>query len=198
MKTLLIASLFAFQAVSPAQRGTIAVDVRDRDGVIPGATITMTRLGVADPIRFNTDAAGQFRMLVDAGSYQMTVFAPGFKTATSRVEVTANQTFTTNIHLQIGSQSEIVTVRAGSGATPTPAEPDDVRPNPRTAPELLDAAKWYLEQGRLAEAEATSAKALELIRARAAQQATLPPVAAAPAGRLLPHPGVVQAVTSWM
>ena len=186
MRTLLIASLFAFQAVTPAQRGMIAVDVRDRDGVIPGATITMTRLGVADPIRFNTNAVGQFGMLLEVGSYNMTVVAPGFKPATSRAEVTANQTFTANIHLQIGSQSEVLTVRPGSGANPTPAEPEAVSPNPRTAPELLDAAKWYLEQRRLAEAEATSGRAFELIRARAAQQAPLPPVAAAPAGQIRP------------
>ena len=186
MRTLLIASLFAFQALSPAQRGVFAGDVRDRDGVIPGAAITLTRPGVADPARFFTNAAGQFRVPLDVGEYQMTVVVPGFKTVTSRLQVTANQTITTNIHLQVGSQSEILTVRPDSGATAAPAEAADERPTPRTAPELLDAAKWYFEQRRFAEAEAMSAQAVELIRLRAAREPVRTPAVADPASPVRP------------
>lgn len=171
-------------AQTPAQpaRGVIAGRVIDAlGGVIPGATVTVTSPAGPGPRTVITNARGSLRVDdVVPGLYDVKVELPGFRTTRSAVEVKAGETVNLVFRMALGSVSESVTVRsnppAGNQDNPTaPAGGNAAREN-LEASGYFEAAKSYYEQGRLAEAEAVTAQALELLRAQMSQpQITSPP-----------------------
>jgi TonB family protein len=174
------------QTPPPAGRGTIAGVVRDRHGVIPGAMVTVRSADQKPPAgpAFErstvTNARGEYSIgSLPPGLYDLRVTLSGFKTALNRFTIAGDQTVTTAITLEVGALSESITV-----VSPLPAsEAARARTGawPSTPAEHFDAAKMYYEQGRLAEAEAMTKRALELLR-QSAPQAPVLPAPPAPAG----------------
>jgi TonB family protein len=148
----------------PAISGTI---LDAHNGVIPGASVSLTRSGSREVVAtMMTGSDGGFAFDgVPSGSYELTVTRMGFRTSRLSLNLREGQSAVTVIRLEVGSLSETVTIyadrppTAGTQTSPTPGT------WPRTAADYFDAAKMYFQQGRLAEAEAMTTRALELVRA---------------------------------
>ncbi|MGH9488454.1 MAG: carboxypeptidase-like regulatory domain-containing protein [Terriglobales bacterium] len=88
---------------------------------VPGAAVKV--MGITTGIRLSTKtgADGHYALAnVAPGSYLVTVSKTGFKTGTfQEVTVVANQTYTLNATLQVGSQATTITVEAGQSVLQT-------------------------------------------------------------------------------
>ena len=111
----LIAVLFLFSGAVSAQefRATVSGAVTDPTGAqVPGANITVreTRTGTVN--RTVSDSAGQYTIpFLQPGEYQITVDAPGFKTAErSAVTLQSSEHPIINFPLQLGATGETVNV----------------------------------------------------------------------------------------
>lgn len=159
-------------------RGKISGDVRDQGGgVIPGARVTVSSPLAADVRTTTTDARGQF-LIEDlvSGAYEVAIALAGFRTSRTRVEITPNATVTSSIRLQLGGVAEEIFVR-GDPLSPPSANAvaaGQIPTDPRTAADYFDAAKLFYQQGRFAEAEAMTTRALVLLRA------AIPPIPESP------------------
>jgi len=118
----------AFQG--PARLGATVVD--PAGGVVPGVSVTIQRIdviGVVEaPVEIRTtltDATGQFLFAdLTPGQYALTASLPGFKSAKLRVALAANESVNGTVRLELGTLSEMITVRGEfTGATPPVAEP---------------------------------------------------------------------------
>jgi len=174
-------------AASQAQTGTasLAGVVRDQTGgVVPGVKVALTRSASEAARTATTDARGEFAIGdLAAGTYELTVSQPGFRTGRSTIDLAAGQDRRIDVHLIIGSVSETVTVSSpasyGRGGTAVRQPPA----NPQTAADYFDAARAYYEQGQFAVATNMTQRAIELLRSAApetgltASPASQPPVA---------------------
>jgi hypothetical protein len=113
--------LFAFfLCVSPAMpqsatTGGLTGEVTDPSGgVIVGATVTATSLATGQERSVTTDASGTYKFsLLAAGNYAIKFSASGFKTAqVPSVTVSITETPVLNQKLEVGAQSEQVTVES--------------------------------------------------------------------------------------
>jgi Carboxypeptidase regulatory-like domain len=112
------------QATTPAPAGAAGVqagmtrvhgEVTDPDGaLIPGATVTLTpSSGRAVTVKSGSD--GSYSAAVMPGTYTVLVTMPGFASFTAPgVAIAATGGMTLNAKLQIGVQSQVVTVQANS------------------------------------------------------------------------------------
>src|SRR6187402_454092 len=76
----IVALLMAGGAAAQETRGTISGTVRDKDGVLPGANVTITNTGTNVSQRLVTNAGGYFEApLLIAGAYEVSVEVPNFK-----------------------------------------------------------------------------------------------------------------------
>ena len=118
--SLLVCLAVLFLCVSPmwAQSGTTGAltgTVTDSSGgVIVGATVTATSLGTGQERTATTDSTGTYKFsLLAAGNYSLKFAASGFKTAQlDSVTVNITATAVLNQRLEVGAQSEHVTVEA--------------------------------------------------------------------------------------
>jgi TonB family protein len=145
-----------------AGRGAVAGNVRDLGGgTIPGAAVTITSTTFERSVV--TDARGAYRLTdLPPGRYELTVRLSGFNTALHRLQIVANETVAADIRLQVGRLSETVLV---PGALPAGVTARPAAPAPTTPADYFDAATIHYQQGRLSDAEAATARALELMRA---------------------------------
>jgi TonB family protein len=170
---------------SQAGRGSIAGHVLDEDGgVIVGATVVVSSSEIARPQTTVTDGVGAFLFRdLRPGTYELTASRAGFRTARGRLQIAGNDIFRAALRLDLGMLTETVHVK-GPIATPAArtAAPvvvsgvvdgrgkeffffnHDQHGKP-TATDYFDAAKTAYQQGRLAEAESLTNRALELLRA---------------------------------
>ncbi|MGH9397064.1 MAG: carboxypeptidase regulatory-like domain-containing protein, partial [Terriglobia bacterium] len=96
-------------------RGTILGNVQDPSGAaMPGAKITLRNSGTNITNTFTTTSAGGFVFVnLIPGTYELTVSAPGFKTAGSKnLILQVDQTLRQNFTLSVGTLSQQVTVSA--------------------------------------------------------------------------------------
>ena len=112
------------QATTPAPVGAAGVQagktrvhgvVTDPDGaLIPGASVTLTPTsGPAVTVKSGSD--GSYTAVVNPGAYTVLVTMPGFASFTApNVAIAATGGMTLNAKLQIGVQSQVVTVQADS------------------------------------------------------------------------------------
>ncbi len=118
--SFLVCLAVLFLCVSPvlAQSGTTGAltgTVTDSSGgVIVGATVTATSLGTGQERTAATDSTGTYKFsLLAAGNYSVKFAANGFKTAQlDSVTVNITATAVLNQKLEVGAQSEHVTVEA--------------------------------------------------------------------------------------
>ena len=160
----------AASAAEPATQASIVGVVKDQQGgTIPGATVRVTSPTSTATHTAVTNPAGAFTVSAVPGEYDVAVSITGFRTSRSRIQVTAGQTTTLSIRLEVGALAESITVatnvaQEGSAAATPRQAPQD----PKTVEELLDAAVFYYQQRQLAEAQAMMTRAMALLRPTAA------------------------------
>jgi hypothetical protein len=77
---VLAAVLIAGNAAAQETRGTISGTVRDKDGVLPGANVTITNTGTNVSQQLVTNSSGYFEApLLIAGAYEVSVELANFK-----------------------------------------------------------------------------------------------------------------------
>ncbi|HWN08363.1 MAG TPA: carboxypeptidase regulatory-like domain-containing protein [Pyrinomonadaceae bacterium] len=111
-------ALFAIapSAFSQGSTGTLTGTVSGPDGVIPGATVTVTDTQTQKERTVLTSGEGSFSITqLEFGSYTVKITAQGFKTHTATdLKINAGQEYSLNTTLEIGSLQETVTVTAGA------------------------------------------------------------------------------------
>ena len=112
----LVALLIAGSAAAQETRGTISGTVRDKDGVLPGANVTITNTGTTVSQQLVTNGSGYFEApLLIAGAYEVSVEVPNFKGfRQTGIQVAVGQAVPLTITLDVGNMSERVDVVAAA------------------------------------------------------------------------------------
>jgi len=100
-----------------ATGGSISGTVKDQSGaVIPGAALTLVNLDLTTSYKAGTDAEGFYSFPnLPVGRYELTIEAVGFKTQTKTgLRVDADAAVRVDADLQLGEQSDTVTVSSGA------------------------------------------------------------------------------------
>src|SRR5436305_13773700 len=110
---LLSALLFTFANTSFGQTTSTEVlgTVTDASGaVVPGATVTLLRVGTGERRQTTTDSSGNYSFpLIEIGDYAVTTGKEGFKTDTKTgVTVALQQKARVDFQLEVGSGAEKV------------------------------------------------------------------------------------------
>jgi hypothetical protein len=111
---LLLSSVLVLPAEAQETRGTILGTVKDAQGVVPGAMVTITNLDTRATQQLTTNDVGYFEApLLQPGTYQVTVVMNGFKTLTQTGLVLAvGQQLSLPLGIEVGQLAETVTVTA--------------------------------------------------------------------------------------
>lgn len=120
MRKFVVSSLllFAMAVIGLAQSntGNLTVNVSDASGVIPGATVVVKDEQTGSERTYTTGNGGSISVAqLDAGTFTITVSAPGRKTSvTTGVKIDIAQTTVRNVTLEPGEVTEVVEVVAGT------------------------------------------------------------------------------------
>ena len=112
---LLLSLALVFPASAQETRGNISGTVRDAQGVVPGATVTITSTRHGASQQLVTNSSGYFEApLLQPGNYQVTVEMTGFKTLTrTGIVLAVGQQVSLPLTLEVGQVTEeTVTVTA--------------------------------------------------------------------------------------
>jgi Carboxypeptidase regulatory-like domain len=109
--TLILSSVLTFAQTTS---GKIIGSVSAPDGVIPGATVTVTDNKTAKVRTVTASDNGTFEVpQLEFGTYTVSITASGYKTFTANeVKIDAGREFSLNALLEVGNVSETVTVTA--------------------------------------------------------------------------------------
>src|SRR4051812_29052328 len=113
---VLMLCLLAITAFAQSNSGTLVGTVSGPDGVLPGATVTVTDNQTHKERTVLTNSDGGFRFSqLEFGTYTVSVTATGFKgfTATD-LKIDAGREYSMAPTLEVGSINETVTVMAGA------------------------------------------------------------------------------------
>ncbi|HEX4032342.1 MAG TPA: carboxypeptidase regulatory-like domain-containing protein [Terracidiphilus sp.] len=103
-------------AVGPT--GKIVGSVYDPTGApVAGASVTATNEGTGEARQIASDSSGNFAFpILPVGNYKVKVAATGFQAfEQTGIVLQVDQNVTVNVHLQVGSSSEVVQVSADTG-----------------------------------------------------------------------------------
>lgn len=117
LRLSLAALLTAATVHAQDARGTIAGTVRDPSkSVVPGATVTITHVGMATTVTAVTTAAGSFEApYLIPGAYAVTVELSGFKKFSRQgIDLRVADRLQLDIELEVGGAAEEVTVTAAT------------------------------------------------------------------------------------
>src|SRR5436190_1125126 len=120
MRVRLWMVILALAAAVPAYaqeiRGNINGVVRDKDGVIPGAVVTVINTDTNQTQHLVTNAKGYFEaVLLNPGTYAVKVEMNGFKTMNQNgIILAVGQTLTVPLTLEVGGLTEVVEVTAAA------------------------------------------------------------------------------------
>jgi hypothetical protein len=114
---LTLGTLLALSTAAFAQSSTTATlrgTVQDSSGgVLPGATVTLTNSGTKSSATAVTDDRGQYLFVTFPGTYSLKVELSGFKVHDQQgLTLSPNDTRGVDIKLEVGQQTETVTVTA--------------------------------------------------------------------------------------
>ena len=113
---VVMAVLAASTAVFAQATGTSTIrgTVEDTSGgVLPGATVTITNVGTRNVSTSVTDGRGGYLAVVFPGTYDLKVELEGFKTYEQKgIVISPNDTRGIDVRLEVGAQTETVTVTA--------------------------------------------------------------------------------------
>jgi hypothetical protein len=113
---LVLGVLLPMTAVAQETRGNISGTVRDSDGAVPGATVTITNVETSIRQTLITNQSGYFEApLLNAGTYDVSVQMQGFKSAArNKIALGVGQQVTVPFTLEVGAITEEITVTAQS------------------------------------------------------------------------------------
>lgn len=114
---LLCLVLSSVPVLAQVANGSISGRLTDSSGaVVPNAilTLTKTETGVTEQTKTNSEGVYAFPAL-QTGTYKVGVNLPGFKKTESTVALAVGQTAQLDVALEIGSNTESVTVQASTG-----------------------------------------------------------------------------------
>jgi hypothetical protein len=116
---ILIAGLILWMAAAAAAQvttGTIVGTVRDADGVVPGATVTIREVTKGTSATYQTDETGSYSApFLVPGTYAVEVSVPGFnKWVREGVVLQVNQRARVDAALEVGGLTEVTTVVASA------------------------------------------------------------------------------------
>ncbi len=102
------------EATAQSFQGGLRGAVRDTQGVIPGATVTLTNEGTGVSRDTVSNESGEYSFpALDAGTYTVKASVTGFKTFERKGIRVATQTFLTlDVTLEVGTLEETITVTA--------------------------------------------------------------------------------------
>src|SRR5262245_48430196 len=108
--------LLAGAAAAQTTTSTLEGIVTDATGaVVQGADVIVTGAPPAAERRATTDARGAYRITaLPAGTYTVTVTAPGLAPSAATLEVTLNRVVSFDVTLQVGGVNETVSVSAST------------------------------------------------------------------------------------
>jgi len=106
-------------ALAQTETGKIVGSVTDTSGgVLPGATVAVRSVGTQAQRSATTDAAGNYTFAgLVPGAYEITVELSGFQTKQFKLDLTVGSTLQVSARLEVGQQTEVVTVVAGEGVS---------------------------------------------------------------------------------
>lgn len=115
---LILLAAVSGAALSQVPTGTISGTVVDQSGaVIPNATVTIKNKATGAERKLTTDDGGSFAApSLAAGDYEVTVQVKGFRTSLREYTVATGSTVRAEMQMEVGQQSEIVTVAAAGAA----------------------------------------------------------------------------------
>ncbi len=107
-------------AFAQTESGKISGSVTDQSGgVLPGASVTLKNVNTNATRSAVSDASGNFNFSnLQPGPYEVTVELTGFSTKQYKTTVTVGATIAVTAKLEVGQQTEVVTVVAGEGLQP--------------------------------------------------------------------------------
>ena len=117
MRLLVLVMISAAAALGQTASTQILGLVTDSSGaVIPGATVTATRVDTGDRRSTTSNETGNYIFpLVDSGSYEVSCAAPGFKTEIRRnILLELNQKGRIDFQMQVGQQAETIEVTSSA------------------------------------------------------------------------------------
>jgi hypothetical protein len=108
--------LFATLAFAQSTVGRLLGTVATPDGLLPGATVTVTDNQTGREVTAVTNDSGGYKFeQLSFGTYTVTVTANGFKKfIATDVKIDANRDYTLDAKLQVGGVTETVEVQAGA------------------------------------------------------------------------------------
>ncbi len=114
----LLLALAPIAALAQTETGRISGSVTDPSGgVLPGATVILKNLGTQATRSSVSDAGGGFSFAsLQPGPYEVTVELAGFTSRRYQATVSVGATLTVSAKLEVGQQTEVITVVAGEGA----------------------------------------------------------------------------------
>jgi hypothetical protein len=112
--SLAVVCLTAVSAFAQSNQGTITGTISDpAAAVVPGAQIEVKNTATGVVYRGGTSATGNYVLSVPAGTYQVSVTAPGFKNfIESNVQVIVATDTRKDVTLELGSATETISVEA--------------------------------------------------------------------------------------
>src|SRR5258707_9969457 len=108
-------SLLASPCVAQEARATLSGTITDSSGsAMVSARVHITNIETGIALSAQSNEVGQYHLLfVNPGTYRLTVEMPGFRTFVREgILLTLGQAATLDVALQVGTQSETVTVAA--------------------------------------------------------------------------------------
>src|SRR5688572_29791967 len=112
----LLAAMLPLAAAGQETRGNISGTVRDGDGVVPGAAVTIINVDTNISQSLVTNDSGYFEApLLNPGTYSVSVQLAGFRTATrTGIVLGVGQQVNMPFTLEVGAITEVITVRGES------------------------------------------------------------------------------------
>jgi len=110
----LLVVMMPLTATAQETRGNISGTVRDAQGVVPGASVTVTNVDTNISQRLVTNESGYYEApLLNPGPYTVTIEMAGFRKATrANIVLGVGQQVSVPFMLEVGNFTEEVTVRA--------------------------------------------------------------------------------------
>jgi hypothetical protein len=142
---LVLAVFVAWPAAGHAQESTLAGTVVDSTGgVLPGVPVIAIHLATGNVFESITDGAGEFRMLVRTGTYEVTAALPGFQTVTQTgVQLLLGAIFEATLTLAPATLEETVTVTGEAPLIDTTASTVGANIDPEQMAELpINGRNW--------------------------------------------------------
>ncbi|HEY6467348.1 MAG TPA: carboxypeptidase-like regulatory domain-containing protein, partial [Candidatus Acidoferrales bacterium] len=122
MGMILVLGLAVELGAQVAGRGSLSGLVSDSSGAaVPSASVTLTNAATGVVLQGQTSSSGLYSFIsLIPGTYQLQVSQSGFQTAIhNEITIAADQPETINVALQVGAQTETVTVSAAEDITAT-------------------------------------------------------------------------------